>query len=106
MVSFDQLKVQPEACLLPLPQWLRHLPRLTLQAGDALRFAQGQRIQLSRGDEGEFAVFCAADPSTPDAEPPLLGTGTIRPGMQRMILHPLRVLPSALPRLTRMMQND
>ena len=100
MVSFEQLKAQPQACLLPLPQWLRHLPRIKLQPGDALRYAQGQRIQLSRGDEGEFAVFCAPDPSDPKAEPLLLGTGTIRPGIQRMILHPLRVLPSALPRLS------
>jgi len=100
MVTFEQLKAQPEACLLPLPQWLRHLPRLKLQPTDALRYAQGQRIQLSRGDEGEYAVFCAADPATPDAEPLLLGTGTIKPGVQRMILHPLKVLPSALPRLS------
>jgi len=100
MVSFEQLKEAKEACLLPLPQWLRHLPRLKLQPGDALRYAQGQRIQLSRGDDGEYAVFCAADPATPDAEPLLLGTGIIKPGIQRMILHPLRVLPSALPRLS------
>jgi len=99
MVGIEQLKATPEACLLPLPQWLRHLPRLVLQERDAVRYAQGQRIQLSRGDEGEFAVFCAPDPAEPNATPMLLGTGTIRPGMQRMILHPLRVLPSALPRL-------
>jgi len=104
MVGFDQLKAAPEACLLPLPQWLRHLPRLKLQQADALRYAQGQRIQLSRGNEGEYAVFCAADPSTPDAEPLLLSTGIIKPGIQRMILHPLRVLPSALPGL--MAQQD
>jgi tRNA pseudouridine55 synthase len=99
MVTFEQLEAQPETCLLPLPQWLRHLPRLKLRMPDAIRYAQGQRIQLSRGDEGDYAVFCAENPSDPGAEPMLLGTGRIRPGTQRMILHPLRVLPSVLPRL-------
>lgn len=105
MVTFDQLAAQPETCLLPLPQWLRHLPRLKLRLSDAIRYAQGQRIQLSRGDEGEYAVFCSESPSDSDAEPMLLGTGRIRPGMQRMILHPLRVLPSALPRLSALNQE-
>lgn len=102
MIPFEQLSAQPEACLLPLTQWLRHLPIIKLRMEDALRYAQGQRIQLTRGNEGEFAVFCAADPANPKSEPLLLGTGTIKPGIQRMILHPLRVLPSALPRLTAM----
>jgi len=99
MVAFAQLADQPGACLLALPQWLRHLPRLRLKAQDALRYAQGQRIQLSRGDDGEVAVFCAALPPASSEDDVLLGTGVIRPGLERMILHPERVLPSALPRL-------
>jgi len=105
MIPFEQLSAQPDACLLPLSQWLRHLPIIKLRMEDALRYTQGQRIQLTRGDDGEYAVFCAADPADPTAEPLLLGTGIIKPGVQRMILHPLRVLPSALPRLTAM-QSD
>jgi len=105
MVSVEQMKAQPDACLLSLPQWLRFLPRLRLRIEDALRYAQGQRIQLKRGDEGEVAVFCIASPPALQDEDVLLGTAIIKPGMERMILHPERVLPSALPRI-KAMQSD
>jgi len=103
MITLEQLKAQPQFCLLPLQQWLRHLPRLRLRLEDALRYAQGQRIQLTRGDDGEVAVFCAA--MEPGEEDVLLGTAIIKPGVQRMILHPERVLPSALPRLTALQED-
>ncbi|MDQ6972774.1 MAG: tRNA pseudouridine(55) synthase TruB, partial [Mariprofundaceae bacterium] len=100
MVTPEQLKAAPEACLLPLSQWLRHLPRLRLHAEQALRYAQGQRIQLTRGDEGEVAVFCrATDVGAAEEDDILLGTAEIRPGIERMILHPRRVLPSAMSRV-------
>jgi tRNA pseudouridine55 synthase len=105
MVSVEQMKAQPEACLLPLPQWLRFLPRLRLRSEDGLRYAQGQRIQLKKGDEGEVAVFCIGNPPASQEEDILLGTAIIKPGVERMILHPQRVLPSALPRLKAMLSD-
>jgi len=90
MLSFDAVMEQRKACVLPLDQWLRHLPPVSLREPEAQRFAQGQRIQMDSEVQGEVAVFF---------EDILLGTGTIRPGMYRMVLHPVRILPSAQRRL-------
>ncbi|MDX8392140.1 MAG: tRNA pseudouridine(55) synthase TruB [Mariprofundaceae bacterium] len=102
MADFEQLQADPYACLLPLAQWLRHLTPLDLTRQDALRFAHGQRIQLDQlveqGEAGEVVVFYAEDGAGPENSV-FLGTGSIKPGMQRMVLHPVRVLPSALQRL-------
>jgi len=90
MLPFDDVTLQREACILPLSQWLRHLPKMTLERDEARRFAQGQRIQMDNKTQGEVAVFF---------EDMLVGTGIMNPGMYRMVLHPERILPSAQQRL-------
>jgi len=90
MLPFDTVVKQHEACILPLKQWLRHLPTILLQKGEARRFVQGQRIQMDSGIQGEVIV---------SSEDILLGTGIMKPGMYRMVLHPAQTLPSAQRRL-------
>jgi len=90
MLSFDAVAKRHEACILPLKHWLRHLPIILLQKAEARRFAEGQRIQMDSEIQGEVTVFF---------EDILLGTGEMKPGMYRMVLHPARTLPSAQRRL-------
>jgi len=90
MLPFDTVAKQHEACILPLKQWLRHLPTILLQKVEARRFVQGQRIQMDSETQGEVTVF---------SEGTLLGTGIMKPGMHRMVLHPAQTLPSAQRRL-------
>ena len=89
MVSIEELREQKEQCLLPLAAWLRNLSRLEISAADAKRFLQGQRIQLkaSSGDEQEIDVAVFEGET-------LLGTGCIKSGLNHMVLHPARLLPS------------
>jgi len=86
MLSFDAVMDQRESCVLPLSQWLRHLSQVSLHKQEAQRFIQGQRIQMDTELQGEVTVFF---------EDVLLGTGSMKPGMYRMVLHPARILPSA-----------
>jgi len=86
MVTPEQLEEQGERCLLPLSQWLRHLPRVQVSMAEGRRFVQGQRLQLESDLQGEVSVF---------ANDLLLGTGEMKPGQFRMVLHPGRILPSA-----------
>lgn len=90
MLPFEDIRRLGEQCVMPLSQWLRHLPRLALEEAEARRFVQGQRIQMPEAGEtarpGEVAVFLG------DV---LLGTGELRPGLRRMVLHPKKGLPSA-----------
>jgi len=90
MLPFDAVAKRHEACILPLKQWLRHLPTILLQKAEARRFVQGQRIQMDSEIQGEVTVFF---------EDILLGTSVMEPGMYRMVLHPARILPSAQQRL-------
>jgi len=90
MLSFDAVLEKQEACVLPLSQWLRHLPKMALEKMEARRFAQGQRIQMDDETQGEVAVFF---------EDMLIGTAMMKPGMYRTVLHPQRMLPSAQQRL-------
>jgi len=90
MLPFDTVVKQHETCVLPLKQWLRHLPTILLQKVEARRFVQGQRIQMDSEIQGEVTVFF---------EDILLGTGIMKPGMYRMVLHPAQTLPSAQRRL-------
>ncbi len=90
MLPFEDVTMQREACILPLSQWLRHLPKMKLEREEARRFAQGQRIQMDNDTQGEVTVFF---------EDMLIGTGIMKPGMYRMVLHPERMLPSAQQRL-------
>ncbi len=90
MLPLYEVAKQREACVLSLQQWLRHLPKILLQRAEAQRFAQGQRIQMDNGTQGEVAVLF---------EHILLGTGMMQPGMYRMVLHPKRGIPSAQQRL-------
>jgi len=91
MLSFDKVAERREACILPLRHWLRHLPQIQLGKSEALRFIQGQRIQMDSEVQDEVAVFF---------EDTLLGTATMKAGMYRMVLHPTRILPSAQRRLS------
>jgi len=86
MLPADKIARQREACILPLRKWLGHLPQMELEKKEARRFAQGQRIQVGTESQGAVAVF---------SRDILLGTGNIKPGMYRMVLHPVRILPSA-----------
>lgn len=93
MVTPETVMEKREACLLPLEQWLRSLPRRELAEDEAARFLQGQRIQLKEtpvdsDDAGgrPVAIFCARH---------LLGTAALRAGARCMVLHPVRILPTA-----------
>ena len=91
MVDFGTLERRREAAVLSQREWLKHLPRLDLDAALARRLVQGQRLPV--GDdraEGVHAVFCVDR---------LLGTGIIRPGVSGFVLHPDRILPSAQERI-------
>ena len=92
MVNFESLAENRQQNVLPLAQWLRNYPRQELSVDEARRFVQGQRIQLegqnSNADERCERVAVFADQS-------LLGTGDLKPGMRWIVLHPVRILPSA-----------
>jgi tRNA pseudouridine55 synthase len=92
MVSFEGLVEDRKQCLLSLAQWLRNFPRQELSSDEARRFVQGQRIQIggqnSCADGNCKRVAAFADRN-------LLGTADLKPGMRRMVLHPVRILPSA-----------
>jgi len=90
MLPLDAVMQQRESCVLPLKQWLRHLPEIQLQETKARRFLKGQRIQMDNKIQGEVTVFF---------KDLLLGTGMMVPGMHRMVLHPKKGLPSAQQRL-------
>jgi len=90
MVTPEQLAEQKEACLLPLAQWLRDFEHQALHGDEAKRFLHGQRIQLKHTEAGisetDVAVF---------SDDILLGTGVLKGGMRHMVLHPVRIMPSA-----------
>ncbi len=86
MVGLEELEQRREACVLPLGMWLRDLHTCHLNREQARRFLQGQRLQLDEAYRGETAVFC---------EDILLGNARLKPGQKRMVLHPVRILPSA-----------
>jgi len=94
MVSTEQLTADKASCLLPLAQWLRDFEQQILTVEDGRRFLQGQRIQLKETEtdpvEKNVAVFSADM---------LLGTGALKPGMRHMVLHPVKIMPSAQKRL-------
>jgi len=90
MVTMDDLAERREECIMPLSQWLRDLPEVRLSDEESRRFLQGQRIQVSDELEGMVKV------SSSDC---LLGTAELKPGLNRMVLHPSRILPSAQEKL-------
>ncbi|MDQ7010692.1 MAG: tRNA pseudouridine(55) synthase TruB [Mariprofundaceae bacterium] len=91
MVTIEEVARKRESCILPLSEWLRDLPVMHLEKAEARRFLQGQRLQLPEGScKGTVAVFHGDI---------LLGTADIRPGQTRMVLHPVKILPSAQGRL-------
>ncbi|MDT8376379.1 MAG: tRNA pseudouridine(55) synthase TruB [Mariprofundaceae bacterium] len=90
MVTMDELAKRRDACIMPLPQWLRDLPEIFLPVEEGRRFLQGQRIQVSDIIEGVVQVSSAGM---------LLGTAELKPGLKRMVLHPIRILPSAQEKL-------
>ncbi|TLS66721.1 tRNA pseudouridine(55) synthase TruB [Mariprofundus erugo] len=94
MVSLERLDEAPAQYLLPLSMWLRAMPAVRLDAAMGRRFLQGQRIQLPAttacpdpGD-GEISVMLFVGDD-------LLGTGELKSGHHRVVLHPSRILPSA-----------
>jgi len=92
MVNMSMLEKQKDACLITLGQWLRDFKRFDLQRDEAKRFLQGQRIQLrdttidDDNDNQTVAVF---------VDDEVIATATIKAGLRHMVLHPLRILPSA-----------
>ncbi|HKI61437.1 MAG TPA: tRNA pseudouridine(55) synthase TruB [Mariprofundaceae bacterium] len=86
MVTLPELEERGVECVLPLKLWLRDLHRCELSEEQARRFLQGQRLQLDEKYSGEASVFC---------HDMLLGNAELKPGMKKMVLHPLRILPSA-----------
>jgi len=90
MVSMDDLAERRDGCIMPLSQWLRDLPELSLSVEEGRRFLQGQRIQVNDKMEGKVQVSSGQC---------LLGTAELKPGLNRMVLHPSRILPSAQEKL-------
>lgn len=89
MVDIDTLHARGEAAIMPLRDWLRHLPEVALERDEAKRFVQGQRIPVTMPDDsgGDISVCCGEL---------FLGTGHIKPGrVAGQVLHPKRILPSA-----------
>ena len=86
MVTLQELEERGVECVLPLRLWLRDLHRCELSEEQARRFLQGQRLQLDEKYNGEASVFC---------QDILLGNAELKPGMKKMVLHPIRILPSA-----------
>ncbi|MBN4076830.1 tRNA pseudouridine(55) synthase TruB [Mariprofundus ferrooxydans] len=91
MVDMDDLCQRKSECLVSLGHWLRDFERLDLVDDQVKRFLHGQRIQLkSTGlvadSEKTVAVF---------AHDTVIGTGDVKPGLQHMVLHPARILPTA-----------
>jgi len=86
MASMQDLETLGVECVLPLKLWLRDLHRCELSEDQARRFLQGQRLQLDESFTGEASVFCREI---------LLGNAELKPGMKKMVLHPLRIMPSA-----------
>ena len=86
LVSEERLSEDKDLAVLPLRQWLRDFPTCELDKDEAWRFLNGQRIQLEKEEEGSVAVV---------GDELLLGTAELKPGMHRMVLHPLRILPSS-----------
>ncbi|MDQ6990071.1 MAG: tRNA pseudouridine(55) synthase TruB [Mariprofundaceae bacterium] len=94
MVSVAELEERKEACMLPLPKWLRDLPTLRLDEAEAKRFVQGQRVVLADEEmKAETSVLsCILWQET------MLGTGTLQAKTDSdhaKVLQPQRVLPSA-----------
>jgi len=90
MVTEDELSERRNACIMPLSQWLRELPEVHLSDEESRRFLQGQRIQVSDEMAGRVKVSSSEC---------LLGTAELKPGLNRMVLHPSRILPSAQEKL-------
>ncbi|MDX8390107.1 MAG: tRNA pseudouridine(55) synthase TruB [Mariprofundaceae bacterium] len=90
MRSHEVIAADPESSLLPLSAWLKDLPSIDLDDAFAQRFVQGQRLQLEEdhhdADSNLAAVYLNGQ---------ILGTGTIKQGQFRPVLHPARILPSA-----------
>ena len=61
-----------ETRVRPMAEALAHLPAVILPAEAARRFAQGQKIPVSAGDDGPTAVFDVGD---------LVGVGLVRDGL-------------------------
>jgi len=91
MVAAERLSHDKDQLVLPLRQWLRNFPTCELNKSDAWRFLNGQRIQLQSTDKGQVAVVC---------EDLLLGTAELKSGLRRMVLHPLKILPSSQQKFT------
>ena len=86
LVSAELLLEEKSNAVLPLSKWLRDFPELLVETQDASRFINGQRIQLDTALLGNVQVLC---------DGVLLGTAELKQGLHRMVLHPLRILPSA-----------
>jgi tRNA pseudouridine55 synthase len=89
MVDIDTLRERGEQAIMPLGGWLRHLPTVSLEAAEARRFVQGQRIPVALPDEpaADIVVYCGEL---------LLGTASVKEGtVASQVLHPKRILPSA-----------
>jgi len=86
----ERLAEQEATYLLPLAQWLRDFEHQALRGDEVKRFLHGQRIQLKDTETGivetDVAVF---------SDDILLGTGILKGGMRHMVLHPVRIMPTA-----------
>ncbi len=90
MVTIEQLRAAPWDCLHPVGFWLRHLPRVELDARQAARLLHGQRIAMAGLPvDAVVAPFCGTQ---------CLGTARVTPGKGSdgwPVLQPLRVLPAS-----------
>ncbi|MDX8383527.1 MAG: tRNA pseudouridine(55) synthase TruB [Ghiorsea sp.] len=97
MVGVAELEENKEACILPLPTWLRDLAEVSLTQAEAVRFVQGQRLVIPMVLKKGSAALCRVL-----FEDQMLGTAMFaqRDGdTQAGVLQPHRVLPSAQEKL-------
>ncbi|MDQ6970639.1 MAG: tRNA pseudouridine(55) synthase TruB [Mariprofundus sp.] len=104
MVPMDDLTERKDVCLVGLGHWLRDFERLDLSGDQVKRFLHGQRIQL-KSTTIESAIKIDKQNVTEQAvtgqtvavfaDDAVIGTGDVKAGLRHMVLHPVRILPTA-----------
>ncbi len=99
MVTMDDLTERKDVCLVGLGHWLRDFERLDLCGEHIKRFLHGQRIQL-KSTTIEMAVNASEQGVAEKkvaifADNAVIGTADLKAGLRHMVLHPVRILPTA-----------
>jgi tRNA pseudouridine55 synthase len=86
MRPFDAIETQPLEALHPIQTWLHGWSEIYLDAAEAKRFVQGQRLAMKQHPTGQVTVVFNGV---------LLGIGKMEERGDYSVLHPKNVLPSA-----------